>query len=130
MPRRDSLRDDPAASVLADVDHLGSGVRLLTVVRERYRVKLADRIVALQDAARILPRDRRPGLHLRPRNLRIDARAFAALGDEVVYAPAPLLVARVPVLHRRVFDLRVVQRDQLAHGGVPLVLIELCSWTA
>src|SRR5262249_61870118 len=109
---------------------LGSGVCLLPVVRERYRVKLADRIVALQNTARIFPRDRRPGLNLRPRNLRIDARAFVALGDEVIDAPAPLLVARVPVLHRRVFDLRVVQRYEFDDGGVQLVLIEFWSCTA
>ena len=36
--------------VLADVDHLGAGVGLLVVVRQRHRIKLADRVVALQDA--------------------------------------------------------------------------------
>ena len=37
--------------------------------------------------------------------------------------PLPLLVARIPVLHGRVFDLRVVQRDQLHHRRVQLVLV-------
>jgi hypothetical protein len=31
------------------VDHLGAGVGLLQVVRERHRVELAHRVVALQD---------------------------------------------------------------------------------
>src|SRR5262249_31554644 len=44
-PRRDALRDDRAARVLAQVDHLGPGVGLLEVVRQRHRVKLADRVV-------------------------------------------------------------------------------------
>ncbi len=39
--------------------------------------------------------------------------------------PLPFFVARVPVLHGRVFDLRVVQRDQFDDRGVQLVRIEL-----
>src|SRR5262249_55067997 len=53
MPRRDALRNDPAARVFADVDHLRSGVGLLPVVRQRDRIELPDRIVALQNATRI-----------------------------------------------------------------------------
>ena len=71
----DALRDDRAARVLADVDHLRAGVGLLAVVGERDRVELADRVVALQDAARVLPGDRRAGLDLRPRDLRALAAA-------------------------------------------------------
>ena len=51
------------------------------------------------------------------------ALALAALGDEVVDAALAVLVARVPVLHRRVLDLRVVERHQLDHRGVELVLV-------
>ncbi len=39
--------------------------------------------------------------------------------------PLPSLVARVPVLHGRVLDLGVVERDQLDHRGVQLVLVAL-----
>ena len=49
----------------------------------------------------------------------------AALGDEVVDAADAVLVARVPVLHRRVLDLGVVERDQLDHRGMQLVGVEL-----
>ena len=89
------------------------------------RVELAHRVVALQDAARVLPGDRRAGLDLRPRDLRALAAARAALGDEVVDAAAAFLVAGVPVLHRRVLDLGVVERDELDHRRVQLVLVAL-----
>ena len=52
-------------------------------------------------------------------------RQCAALGDEVVDAAPALRVAGVPVLHRRVLDLGVVERDQLDHRGVQLVLVAL-----
>ena len=35
----------------------------------------------------------------------------------------PFLSPGIPVLHRRVLDLGVVERDQLDHGGVELVLV-------
>src|SRR5215467_4380396 len=66
---RDALGNDSAARVLADVNHLRAGVGLLAVVGESNRIEFAHRVLALQDAARILPGDRRTGLHLRPGNL-------------------------------------------------------------
>src|ERR671912_1318427 len=108
VARRDALRDDGARRVPADVDHLRARVGLLRVVRQRHRVELAGGVLADEDARRVLPRDGRAGLDLRPRNLRVAPAARAALGDEVVNAALPLLVARVPVLHGRVFDLGVV----------------------
>ena len=107
----------------ADVDHLGAGVGLLVVVDGRDRVELADRALAAQHAARILPGDGRAGLHLGPGDVRVAAAALAALGDEVVDAAAALLIARIPVLHRGVLDARIIERDQLHHRGVQLVLI-------
>src|SRR5690606_16943538 len=67
---RNALRDDRAPGVLPEMDHLGAGVGLLPVVRGRDRVELADRVVALEDAARILPGDGRPRFDLRPGDLR------------------------------------------------------------
>ena len=55
--------------------------------------------------------------------LELLAAAVAPLGDEIVDAALAVLVARVPVLHGRVLDLGVVERDQLDHGGVQLVLV-------
>src|SRR5207245_3229328 len=96
VPGRDPLGDDRAAGVLADVDHLGAGVGLLAVVGDSHRVELADRVVPLQDAGRILPGDRRPGLALRPGDLRALPETLAALGDEIEDAALPFLVARIP----------------------------------
>src|SRR5688572_4323408 len=101
---RDPLRDDRALGVLPEVDHLRAGIGLLHVVRRGDRVELADGVVTLKDAAWILPRDSRPGFHLRPCNLRIDANAMAALRHEVVDAALAVLVAGIPVLNRRVLD--------------------------
>ena len=53
----------------------------------------------------------------------LTAGAHAALGDEVVDAALAFLVARVPVLDRRVLDRRVVERDELDHRRVQLVLV-------
>src|SRR5271163_4248771 len=121
----DALGDDPAGRVLAEMDHLGAGIDLLVAVRNRDRIELAARIVAAQDAARIFPGDRRTGLDLGPGNLRIVAATIAPLGDEIVDAALALGIAGVPVLHRRIFYLGIVKRDQLDHGGMQLVFIAL-----
>ena len=123
MAGGDALGDDAARRVLAEMDHLGAAVDLLPAVRHGDRVELAARVVAAQDAARILPGDGRAGLHLRPRDLRVAAAAVAALGHEVIDAALAVLVAGVPVLHGRVLDLGVVERDQLDDRGVQLVLV-------
>ena len=120
---RDALGDDGALRVPADMHHLGAGVRLLVVVGQRHGIELAHRLVAQQHAARILPGDGAARLHLRPRDARARAAAFAALGDEVVDAAAALLVARVPVLHRGILDVRALQRHQFHHRRVQLVLV-------
>ena len=124
-PGGNTLRDDPARRVLAEMDHLGAGIDLLHAVRHRDRVELATGIVATQDAGRVLPGDRRAGLDLGPRDLRVGAAAVAALGDEVVDAALALVVSGVPVLDRRVLDLGVVERDELDHGGMELVVVAL-----
>ncbi len=123
VARGDALRDDGAAGVAADVDHLGAGVGLLVVVRERDGIELAHRVVAAQHAARVFPGDRRARLDLRPADPRTGAAALAALGDEVVDAAAALLVAGIPVLHGRVLDAGVRKRHQLHDRRVQLVLV-------
>ena len=123
--RRNALRNDPARRVLAEMDHLGAGIHLLAAVRDGDRVELAARFIAAQDAGRILPGDGGARLDLRPRNLRTVAAAVAALGHEIVDAALALGIAGEPVLHRRIFDLGVLVRDQLDDGGVQLVLVAL-----
>src|SRR5690606_2185129 len=98
-------------------------VRLLHVVRHGHGIELPDGVGAAQDAAGVLPGYCRTRLNLRPGDLRVVPAAVTALGDEVVDSAASVLVARVPVLYRRVLDLRVLQRDQLYYSGVQLVFV-------
>src|SRR3546814_6605240 len=51
------------------------------------------------------------------------ALAQRALGDEIIDAAQTLGVAGLPVLHRRIFDLGIVQGDQFDHRGVQLILV-------
>src|SRR5205085_4444634 len=123
--RRDALGDDRARRILSEMQHLGAGVGLLAIVGDGNRIEFAYRVVALKNAARVFPGDRRAGLDLRPRNLGMRAGTFAALGHEVVDAAATFLVARFPVLDRRILDLRLFHRDELDDSRVQLVLVAL-----
>ena len=107
------------------MDHFGTGIGLLAVVGQRHRVELADRIVPLQYAGRIFPGDCRTGFHLRPRHFGIDAAAGRALGDEIVNAALAVFVARVPVLHGRIFDFRIVQHHDFDNCRMQLVFVPL-----
>src|SRR5262249_39725408 len=122
--------DDRRPGVLADMDHLGPGIGLLAVVGDRHRIELADRMVALEHAARVFPGDRRASLDLGPRDLGSCAAAGAAFGHEIVDAAATFGIARIPVLHGRIFDLGVFVRDQLDDSGVKLVFVALRRGTA
>src|SRR5207237_2748794 len=87
-------------------------------------IELADRVIALENATRVLPGDRAAGLDLRPANLAAWATASTALGDEVVNPALTFLVAWVPVLHRGVLDLRsFADADQLDDRRVQLILV-------
>src|SRR5690606_22707129 len=80
-------------------------------------------VVAAEDAARIFPGNGGAGLHLGPGDFRAGAAAVAAFGDEVVDAALAILVAGIPVLHRRVLDLGIIERHQFDHGRMQLVLV-------
>src|ERR1035438_8873889 len=127
VPRRDALGDDGAGGVLADVDHFGARVGLLVMIGERHRVKFADRVVADQQAAWIFPGDGGAGFHLRPGDLGVDAATRAALGDEIVDAAAAFFIARIPVLHGRIFDLGVIEERVVPGGRRPSGVCR--SWT-
>lgn len=120
---RYALADDGGAGVAPQVYHLGAGVGLLVVARQGHGVELAHGAVALQYARGVLPGDGGACLDLRPGELGGVAAAEAALGDEVVDAAAPLLVAGVPVLHGGVLDFGAVFDHDLDDGGVELVLV-------
>ena len=61
-----ALGDDRTLRVLADMDHLGARIRLLIVVRQRNGIEFTGGIVAHENTARVLPRDRGTRLDLRP----------------------------------------------------------------
>src|SRR4030095_6201828 len=130
MTRRNTFRDDRSASVLADVNHFGSGVVLLIIVCKRYRIELAYRVVSLKDAARILPGYGRSGLDLGPGDFRVLAKTLAALGDEVIDTTLPFFIPGIPVLDGRIFYCRVVMRDELYNRSVQLVLVTHGSGTS
>ena len=120
---RNTLADDPAARIAAQMNHLRPRIGLLMVIRHGYRIELPDRAVARENTARILPRQRRSGLDLRPRQPRVLAPADSPLGDEVVDSPVAVLIARIPVLNGRVFHLGILHHDDLDDGGMQLVLV-------
>src|SRR3990172_5910559 len=64
----DTLRDDRAPRVLPDVEHLRPRVRLLVIVHNRDGIEFPLGVISLEDAARILPGDRRTRLDLGPRD--------------------------------------------------------------
>ena len=106
------------------MDHLGAGIGLLATIGNGDGIELTRRRLTSQNAGRILPGDRRASLHLSPADLRTVATAIGPLGDEVVDAAlAGFWVAWIPVLNGGVFDLGIVQQDQLDHGRMKLVLI-------
>src|SRR5208337_4687019 len=122
---RNALGDDAARRVAAKVNHLRAAIDLLMSVGDGDRIEFAPRRLSPQDARWVLPGDGGTCLDLGPRNLRPRAAAVAALGDEIVYAAAAFRIARIPVLHRRVLDLRVLEGDEFDDGGVQLVLVAL-----
>ena len=105
------------------MDHLGAGVGLLVIVGHRDRVELAHAVFAVEHAAWIFPRHRAAGFDLRPADLAPRALAQAPLGDEIVDSALAFGIAGVPVLHRRILDLGIFERDQFDHCGVELVLV-------
>ena len=63
---RNTLADDAAAGITADMYHLRTGISLLEVIGNCHRIELRRRIVSLEDSGRIFPCDRRTGLDLCP----------------------------------------------------------------
>ena len=125
LPALIPLETMRALGVLAQMDHLGAGISLLHVVGDGDGVELALGIVAAQDAGRVFPGHGGAGLHLGPHHLGAVAPAIGAFGDEVVDAALALFVAGEPVLDGGIFDLGVIEDDELHHGGVQLVGVAL-----
>src|SRR5579884_1407955 len=123
MARGNALGDDAARRILPEMQHLGAGIDLLMAIRDGDRVEFTTRVIATQDAAWIFPSDSGAGLELSPGNLGVLATAVAALGHEVINSAATFRVAWIPVLNGRIFDFRVVQRDQFDDGSMQLILV-------
>ena len=68
---RYTFRHNGRTCVLAHMYHLGAGIGLLVVVRDGHAVELRRRVVALQDAAGVLPCHRTSGFHLCPREFAV-----------------------------------------------------------
>ena len=107
------------------MDHLGAGVGLLVVVGDGHGVELAHGVVALQHAARVLPRDGGTRLHLCPRDFGAGTFAQATFGHEVVDAALAILVAGEPVLDCGILHFGVVEGDDLHDSCVELVFVAL-----
>ena len=105
------------------MNHFCSGIGLLAIVCQGYRVELANRVIAAQHHTRILPSYSGACFNLGPGNLCPCAGAQAAFGHEVIDAATAILVAGVPVLHSGVLDLSVFQRNEFYHGSMQLIFI-------
>ena len=123
MTSGDTLRNDGTLGVLTHVNHLGTGIGLLIVVGNSYAVELCHRVIATQDAGRILPGNRRTRLYLSPAQLRVHTTQVASLGYQVQHTTLTMLITRIPVLNGRVLHLSIVLDDNLYDSRMELVLI-------
>jgi len=123
VPGRDALADDAAAGILPDMDHLGPGVRLLPVAGHGHGIEFGRGMIPLENGGRVLPGDGRPRLDLRPAEVAALAAADAALGDEVQDAAAPLRIAGIPVLYRRIAHVGAFFNDDFHDRRMQLVLV-------
>ena len=123
MSGRNALRHDGAARVFPHMDHLRARIGLLAVVGHCHRVKFARRVVALQHATRIFPRDCRAGLHLRPRQFREIAATQSAFRHEIINAATTILVARIPILNGGIFHLGTILHHDFHNRRMKLVFV-------
>ena len=120
MTSRDTLRNDGTLGVLTHVNHLGTGISLLIVVGNGYAVELSYRVVATQDAGRILPGNRRTCLYLSPAQLRVHTTQVASLGYQVQHTTLTMFISRIPVLNGRVLHLSIILDDNLHDSRMEL----------
>ena len=94
----DAFRDDGTLGVFTQVNHLGSGICLLELVRYCNAVELTYAIVSFEDTRRIFPSHCRTSFDLRPADFGI-ALTDAALGYKVEDTTFSFGIAREPVLY-------------------------------
>src|SRR5690606_21903586 len=66
VPGRDTLRDNPAAGISAQVNHFSAGIGNLFAFSHSYAVKFPIAVITLKDYTRIFPGNSRSGFHLSP----------------------------------------------------------------
>ena len=103
--------------------HLSTGICLLTVVRQRDRVELANRFITLQQNTRVFPGNGRTGFHLCPRNLGPLATTSTPFSHKIVNTTATFSIPGIPVLHCRVLYLGPFHCHQFNHCGMQLVFV-------
>ena len=103
------------------MDHLCACIGLHLSICQGHGIKFSDRIVALQNAARIFPSDGSAYLNLRPGNFGIDPCTASSFGHKIKNSPfACFGIARIPVLHGRIFNFGIIQvrsAQQQPHGA-------------
>ena len=110
--------------------HFSTGIRLLPVIGNCYRIKFADGIISLQNTGRIFPGNRRTGFNLRPRNFGICPATGRAFGYKVVYSAFAVLIPGIPVLHGGIFDFGIFHYHNFNNCGMQLVFVPLGRRTA
>ena len=123
VPGGDTLADDAAARAAADMDHLGTCIRLLVIVCHSDRIELRRRIIPLQYCGRIFPCNRRTGLDLSPAEMRAFALADTPLRHEIEDTATSHGISRIPVLDSAVTHIGIFLYDNLYNGSMELVLI-------
>ena len=123
MSGRDTLTYNRTAGILAQVNHLRTGIRLLVVVCHSYGIEFGCRVVTCQDAGRIFPGNCRTGFHLCPGQFAVYPFAVATFRHEVIYTALALGITRIPVLDSAVFHFGAVVHDNLHNSGMQLVFI-------
>ncbi len=129
MPRRNSFGNNPATGIVPDMNHLGTGIRLLIIIGNGNRIKFTDRTVSFQNSTGIFPGNRRSRFNLGPNQFRIFSATQSPFGDKIIYPPFPLLISGIPILYGTVFHFGIFLYDNLHNSGMQLVLIPLRSGT-
>ena len=125
----DTLTYNGTTGILTDVNHLGTRIGLLVVIRYSYRIEFGYRVVSGQDTARIFPRNGRTGFHLRPAQLTVYPLTMSTFGHKVVDTSLTFSITRIPVLYGRVFHFRTIVYHDFNDSCMKLVFVTLWSGT-
>ena len=111
------------AGIFTDMHHFGTGISLLMVIGNSYRIKFSRGIIAQQDAGWIFPGNGRAGFNLGPRKFRVFPFANSPFGHKVINTALSLFIAGIPVLNRRIFHFSIFHHHNFHNGCMQLVFI-------